>query len=421
MIYKQHKMGAYNIHTIKTDRFKNIQIEVIFRNNVEKERVSKRISLFDILMENNKEYKTKRDMILKQEELYNALLFSITYKLGGQVLTSVGMDMLNPKYADYNYFDDAISFLFKTIFEPNITNDEFDENTINTIKKRLIADIKTTKENPTKYSIQRALTTMDENSITAINMSGEIDEIESLTSNQLLEEYSNILEHDYIDIFIIGDIDENEVIDTISKHAKFTTIKTHELELYNTNKTVKKVKEAKEESNNAQSQIVLIYNTNDLTEYERKYTFQIYNMVLGGGSLETKLYHKLRDENSLCYSLRSFYQKYDDLLLVGTSVDKTNVSLAIKLIKETIKEMLSKVTDEEINTAVNSKISSINMAFDEPGRIIDEYLFRYISDLDDAETRIAEYKKITKEDVMSVANKISLNTIYVLESGDKDE
>ena len=144
-------------------------------------------------------------------------------------------------------------------------------------------------------------------------------------------------------------------------------------------------------------------------------------MVLGGGSLETKLYHKLRDENSLCYSLRSMYQKYDDLLIIGTSVDKSNVSLAIKLIKETIKEMLTEVTDEEIATAVNSKISAINMAFDEPGRIIDEYLFRNISDLDDAETRIEEYKNITKEMVMNVAKKISLNTIYVLEGGDSNE
>ena len=83
--------------------------------------------------------------------------------------------------------------------------------------------------------------------------------------------------------------------------------------------------------------------------------------------------------------------------------------------------MLTEVTDEEIATAVNSKISAINMAFDEPGRIIDEYLFRNISDLDDAETRIEEYKNITKEMVMNVAKKISLNTIYVLEGGDSNE
>ena len=262
---------------------------------------------------------------------------------------------------------------------------------------------------------------MDEESLSALNIAGTVETVEAITPSKLYEEYKEVLEHDYIDIYVIGDFNENEVIDSISNYAKFNTIKTHEVEINNTNKTRKKVLEQRDESNNAQSQVVLIYNTNDLTDYEKKYTFQIYNMVLGGGSLETKLYHKLRDENSLCYSLRSMYQKYDDLLIIGTSVDKSNVSLAIKLIKETIKEMLTEVTEEEIATAVNSKISAINMAFDEPGRIIDEYLFRNISDLDDAETRIEEYKNITKEMVMNVAKKISLNTIYVLEGGDSNE
>ena len=152
MVYKQHNMGSYTIHTIKTDRFKNIGIEVVFRNNVDPKRCALRTCLFDVLLENNLEYKTKRDMILMQEELYNSLLYSVTYKVGATAISSVVLDMLNPKYADYNYLDDAIKYLFTAIFNPNITNNEFDEQTLNTVKNRLIADIKTGKENPTKHA-----------------------------------------------------------------------------------------------------------------------------------------------------------------------------------------------------------------------------------------------------------------------------
>lgn len=421
MIYKQHKMGAYNIHTIKTERFKNIQIEVVFRNNIEKERTPIRATLFDVLMDNNKNYPTNRDLILRQEELYNCYPFSVTYKLGNEIITSVGMDMLNPKYADYNYLSDAISFLFDIIFNPNLKDDEFDEKTINMIKTRNIAEIKTEKENPGMYAFDRALQAMDKDSVTAIKVLGEVEDIESITSKQLYEEYNNILEHDYVDIFVIGDFEENEMIDIISKYAKFTTIKTHEITTEVENRTVKKIKEVKEESNNSQSHIVMVLNALNLTNYEKKYAFQLFYMILGGGSLDTKLYQKLRGENSLCYGLRSYYEKHDNLLLITTSVDKKNVSLAIKLIKETIKEMKDQVTDEEVSNAVNNIVSSINMTLDSPGRIIDEYLFRYITDLDDIDTRIETYKKVTKEEVMSLINKISLNTIFVLEGGDKVE
>ena len=82
------------------------------------------------------------------------------------------MDMLNPKYADYNYLNDAFEYFFNIIFNPNMKDEEFDESTLNTIKTRLIADIKTTKESPTKYSVQQALTAMDKTSVSSINISG---------------------------------------------------------------------------------------------------------------------------------------------------------------------------------------------------------------------------------------------------------
>ena len=77
--------------------------------------------------------------------------------------------------------------------------------------------------------------------------------------------------------------------------------------------------------------------------------------------------------------------------------------------------MENKVTEDEVNNAIASKIASLNMIYDVPGRIIDEYLFRELTNLDELEKRIELYKKITKEDVMNVAKKIALNTVYVLE------
>ena len=421
MIYKQHNNGSYNIHTIKTDRFKNIQIEVIFRDNIDRKTVSKRTALFDLLLESNELYKTKRDIILKQEELYNSLVFSSTYKVGSQIMTSVAMDMLNPKYTEDNYLSEALDFFFSLIFNPNQKNNEFDESTLNTIKTRLISDIKSIKENPARYSVLRSLKAMDEESISSINVSGTVEEVESITPSNLYNEYLEILKHNYIDIFVIGDFDENEMIDLITKYAKFNTIKTHELGLYVDNRVRRKIQKTKEESENAQSTIVTILNTINLTDYEKKYIFHIYNMILGGGSLETKLYHNLRNDNSLCYNVMSSYQKYDNLLFIATSVDKSNEDLAIKLIDKTIKEMNNKITDVEVNNAISSKIASLNMIYDIPGRIIDEYLFRYVTGLDDIEKRIEEYKKITKEDVMKVAKKVMINTIYVLEGGSQDE
>lgn len=421
MIYKLHKNGSYNIHTIKTERFKNVRMEIFFRNNIDPKTLFLRTTLFNCLMETSANYKTKRDITLKLEELYNATCYSTSTKVGNQVISSICMDFINPKYLNEDILESAIKLPFDLMFNPNISDLEFDENTLEVIKTRLISDIVCLKENPQKLSIQNALKAMDKDSVSSLNLTGTVDDIESITSTQLVNLYNHIIKHDYIDIFIIGDIDMDKAIDYINKYALFNTIKTHELKLVVDNKIRKKVNVVSSESSFAQTQLIYILNTIGLTPEEKKYAFIIYNMILGGGSLETKLYHNLRDENSLCYNVISIYQKYDNLVLIHTAIDNNNTKLASSLIKKSIEDMKTDVSEDEVSRAISSIVSSINMALDQPNKIIDLYLFRYIADLDELEYRIKKFKEVTVEDVLRVAKKVSINTIYTLESGEKCE
>lgn len=422
MIYKQHKNGSYNIHTIKTDRFKSVRMEIIFRNNIDPETIAKRTALFEVLLENSEHYPRKIDLSLKQESLYNAYCYAISSKVGNMALTSVCIDFLNPKYTEEDYLEEAIALPFDLINYPKVINNEFDEETLTTIKTRLAADIKSIREDLKKLSINNALKKMDKNSISGVDLLGNIQDLENITAANLYETYEYVMNHDYVDIFIIGDIDMDKAIDYINKYAQFKTIKNHELTLEVHNKSRKKPLVINDLANFSQSQVVFILNTGHLSEDEKRYSFIIYNMILGGGSLETKLYQNLRDKNSLCYSVQSLYQKSDNLVLIHTSVDKKNVKKTIKLIKETLEEMASgHITDDEVFRATSSVITSINMSLDMPSRIIDQYLFSYISNLEDVETRIQKFSLLTVDDIVKVAKNVSINTIYTLESGENHE
>lgn len=417
MIYKMHKNGSYNIHTIKTDRFKSIRMEIVFRNNVEPKNIAARTCLFEVLLENSMNYPTKRDMVLYQEDLYNSVCYAVSSKVGNEVITNVCMDFLNPKYTEEDYLEDAIKYPFDILFNPNVKDNEFDEVTLETIKTRLVSDIKCIKEDPQKLSLNSALKHMDENSISGISLNGTVESVNAITTSNLYKEYEYVMNHDYVDIFIIGDIDVDRVVDIINRYAQFKTIKNHPITMEVKNSIRKKPQIISEPSKFSQAQVVFVLNIGDLTPDDKRYTFNIYNMILGGGSLETKLYKNLRDKNSLCYNVISIYQKNDNLLLIHTSVDKKNVEKATKLIKDSISEMLTNIEPEEIERAISSIVTSINMSLDEPSRIIDQYLFRYISDLEDVETRINKYLTITKDDIARVAKKVSINTIYTLENG----
>lgn len=419
MQYKLNKCGSFNIHTIKCDKFKTITLKIFFRNNIEKESIAKRTLLFEMLTENSKQYKTRRDLKLKLESLYNAILYSDSSRIGNEIISSICMEFLNPKYTKDNYLKEAIKLPFDLINNPNVTDHEFDAETLEIVKTRIKADINCLKEDPRKYAIFNSLKKMDKESISSINILGTIDDVDNITPVNLFKEYENILKHDYIDIFIIGDIDSNKVVDLIDKYAVFNTIKTHELNPYIENKQHRRALKNKESLNITQSQLVYIYNTVNLTLYEKKYVMPIYNMILGGGSLETKLYQNLRDKESLCYTISSIYNKYDNLIIISTGIDKKNVDLSCKLIEKSVGEMLHSVTAEEINRAISFKISSLNMVLDSPVKIIDNYLFNYMGEVDLIDDRIKNYKSVTLDDVMSVAKKVKINSIYILE-GDKN-
>ena len=60
MNYTKYQNGAYNIHLIKTDRFKTISIRINFKRKIVKEDITKRNLLTKVLLESNEHYKTSR-------------------------------------------------------------------------------------------------------------------------------------------------------------------------------------------------------------------------------------------------------------------------------------------------------------------------------------------------------------------------
>ena len=76
MEYKLYKRDTYNIHTIKTDKFRSCRLELIFRHNFKEENVCLDNILTDFLIFSSKEYPKRKDVVLKLEDLYGASMYS---------------------------------------------------------------------------------------------------------------------------------------------------------------------------------------------------------------------------------------------------------------------------------------------------------------------------------------------------------
>lgn len=418
MEYKTYKNNNYSIHTIKSDAFKTIRIEIKFSNKIIKDDIYKYTFLCDLLTDTSKKYKTRKDMAIKLEELYKASFYGITNKVGKLFITTFAFEFINPIYIkDDKYLEDAIKFPFECINKPNIVNGSFVDEDINIIKKRCLKTIKRIKENSTKKAITNALKEMDKDSISCYKLLGNEESINKITKNNLVKIYNDLMNKSNIDILVIGNYDMDIITKLINKNFKYKSVnKKYELDYSNKlrNKEIKK----EEKSNFVQSTLVMIYNIDILSRNDKNISFHLFNYIFGNGGITSKLYMKLRNENSLCYGVNSNYLKYDNLLIIYVSLDKTNINKAIKLINECVKDMQQGLFDDYdiIDTKKNLDLA-LNMGLDNNVSLLNNYYYNIIDNLPLIEERRELINKVNKEDIIKCANSLKLNTIYILDEG----
>ena len=417
MKYKTYNCNSFNIYTIKTDRFKTSHLEVIFKNVLKKEEIGTYSFLADMLSEGCKKYPRKKDLITRFEELYKIVIYASTMRVGNVIDLHVSLDFINPEYIeDEGYIEDVIKTLFEVINNPNVCNDEFDLKTFNIVKERLRREINSLKENPVKQSIKEAIKTMDSNSPTSYEILGTIEELENITPAKLYNAYKSLRKNFKVDVFLIGNLDMDNVASLIKKYFKNRYIVSDNFEVMVDNKETKKVKEKTMKSDNIQTNLVMLFNLKNLSELEKNITLNCFNYLYGSGGLTSKLYKSIREKNSLCYAISSMYLKYDKLLMVQISLDNCNVKKAISLVKKELKSMQNgNFSEEEVRDAINNMVISLDMSLDNNIAILNNYVFNIYDKLPSIEERKEYFKKLTKEDIVNVSKKVKLNTIFTLE------
>ena len=239
MNYKKINNGAYNIHFIKTDRFKTISIRINFKRKIKENEITKRNLLTRVLLESNEIYKTSRLIEIETENLYGLMLRSSATISGNYSVMSFESSFLNEEFTNENQIEKSLDFILGFIFNPDIEKNSFNEKNFNLCKESLKTEIECLKENTGRYGMYKMLEAMDPNEPYAISADGNLEELEKITKENLYEYYKQIIKSDLIDIFIIGDFNEPKVKNIINKKFKINTLKRPTKSHYVTHKKIR--------------------------------------------------------------------------------------------------------------------------------------------------------------------------------------
>ena len=420
MRYKEKEIKkGIKLHLIQTEKFKTNLIAIFLSLPITRENVTKNSLVTAVLRRGSKNMPTLAQINQELEEMYGASFDNGLDKTGDNHILKFYLESINDNFIpqkDENMLKKSIEKLLEIAFNPLIENGKFKEEYVNQEKENIKRIIEGKSDNKARYAFDRCIEEMYKDKPYGLYKYGYIEDLDSIDAQNLYEYYQKMISECKIDIFVSGNIDEdtsklveeNENIKKLQeRNPKYIIDKLEE-------KPKEQEKEVIEEMDVTQGKIVIGLDVN-LENEDQKYDTLLYNAILGG-TANSKMFQEVREKASLAYSAGSSYVRYKSNIFIKCGIEIKNYEKAMKIIRKQLEDMQSgNFTKDDIANAKKGIISSIKSIDDEQDT---EITYFFGQELTNNKISLDEYiskiEKITKEDIIKIANSITINTIYLL-------
>ena len=413
--------NGINLHIIPTNKFKTNLMVVFLTTELNRENVTKNALISTILRRGSKTMPSQEEISKNLEEMYGATFNCGLDKTGDNQVLKFFMETVNDNFlpkSNINIMENSIQKLIELVFDPYIENEGFKEQYVEQEKNRVREWIEARKDNKASYALEQCIEEMYKNQNFGLYKYGYIEDLDNINAKNLFEYYQTLIKECKIDIYISGMIDEKIVEEKIRQNQIIGKLEDRNPK-YNNNE-IEKGKKAEQENTKeekldvAQGKLVLGIDV-ELEEDAQKYDTLVYNSILGG-TANSKLFQNVREKASLAYAASSSYLRTKSNIFINCGIEIENYTKALDIIKVQIKDMKEgKFTDEEVENAKTNILDSIQSIEDEQDSQIIYYFGQEISK---TKENLKEYqekiKKVTKQDVLNIANKVSIEMIYFL-------
>lgn len=406
-----------NLNVIKDDRFKNGRISIAMYTPLEKNNVSKNAILPFLLTKSCKMYPDFTSLNKRLDELYGASIYADVQNLGDMQEIIMSASFLDDRYALNNecISEKITELLCDMLFNPVTINDNFSIENVNQEKRQLKELIESEYNDKRIFALNRCKELMCKDEKYGINKLGKKEDIQNMLSKDIHEAWMNLLETARFEIFVLGNFDETKALKVFK--SAFLDIKRKNIVSFET-QIIKKAK--KENSYNetvkaTQSKLVMGFRTNIAGQDEDVNAMRVA-IALFGATPNSKLFLNVREKYSLCYYCSAKYDRAKGIMFVQSGVEKENIEKAKK-------EILNQLEEVKKGNFSDDDISAIKKSLSNSYKTVNDYLSSletfYSAQVFDEkivtpEETIEKINAVTKDQIVEVANKITLDTIYTL-------
>lgn len=410
-----------NINPIK--KFRTIKIQVDFLRPLNREETTTRRLLANVMSNSTKDYPSFQAINDREMELYGSEINVYTRNLLNFNDLAFSVEFADPNFLidGKTQLKDNLDLLGEIIFKPNLSDDKFDETAFETEKRNLMSNLLSIQDNQDLVStlgLAKLIYRDDPNR--QMPIFGSIDELKSMTNEDLLKSYREVIKNDAVVINVVGNVDEteflNELNDSIFQQELQNDRADLKIELERFDDLIASPASQIDHKHLNQSRIALAYATEGVSKDFSRLAPQIMNLILGGDD-QSQLFLQVREKNSLAYSVSSTYQPISHLVMIQAGLDADSVDKALDLINQQINFIKQgKFTDAQVEHAQKVMLTQRKISSD----TIQHYIMRSIWETVYPKTLLtdgqfqAELDQLDKKHIASVADHMHAIAQYQL-------
>lgn len=415
---KEIKKGI-EFHELNTNKFKTNLVAVFLTTELTRENVTKNALISTILRRGSKNMPSQEEISKQMEEMYGASFDCGLDKIGDNQVLKFYMETINDDFIPQQkekMLKTTLEKILEIVFNPYIENGEFKKEYVeqekNTIKQRVEGKI----DNKARYALNRCIEEMYKDEPYGLYKFGYVEDLDAIDGKNLYEYYQELIKNCKIDILVSG-ILPDDIEELIKENENIKNLQEREPKYVMpklATKNTEKENVVTESMEVTQGKLVLGLDIK-LEDDKQKYDALLYNSILGG-TPNSKMFQNVREKAHLAYAASSSYIRQKNNIFINCGIEISNYEKALEIVKKQIEDMKKgDFTEEDIENAKKGIISTIDLIDDEQDTGITYY---FGQELSNNKISPEEYKeivqKVQKDDIVKIANSVSINTIYFL-------
>ncbi|WP_040948740.1 EF-P 5-aminopentanol modification-associated protein YfmF [Gorillibacterium massiliense] len=413
-------VGGIRLHVLPTDRFKTFAISLYIGTPLAEETVTSTALIPFVLRRGSATYPETKQFRERLDDLYGAGFGFDIYKRGDSQLVQFRMDIINDKFVqnDASLLREGLRFLGEAVTKPALTDGVFQTKYVDAEKETLRKKLEAIINDKIRYAGERCMEEMCKNEPYRLNPLGKLEDIDSITAENLYARYRQWLADSPMDLYVIGQTTLEEV-EAIAKEAfdlndRKTTVPGYpaspiQAAAGNEPKVVVEELDVGQGKLNMGLRFGISYGD------DRYAAALMYNGILGSFP-HSKLFINVREKESLAYYASSRFDGHKGILTIQSGIEIENYEKAVAIIKKQLEDMKAGNYSELELTQTRAMIRNhLQEIGDSAFEMIAFHFNNVLSGKErTTEELLAQVDAVTPEDIKKAAALADLDTIYFL-------